>query len=388
MSYSADQEELANLLCDLIALRTVNPMGRPCDSSDPVERPVLDFLERLFSPFDVKLERQRCSSIHENLLVTVPGRTTGLGTLFESHADTVPAEDWPERAFQPRRAGNRLFGRGACDDKGSLAAMVIALLEVLRTGEKPPQTVWLLAAGDEEYAQTGIKHFVAQHPQPMGRGIFGEPTECIPVVQHNGTIRWDTTVLGRSAHSSQPDLGRNAILDAMRLIAFLAQHQEHLRGRYRSPWVGGPSLTVTMIQGGRTRNTVPDECRLAVDFRILPGMDQNESVDELFAALEVLEIPLKHGEFQCFAPALNTPLDDPLVTATLDVCRNVSGQDVGPAGVPYCSDACWMPRGVPAIVLGPGNIAQAHAVDEYVDLAQVAQATAVYCALMRHNWLS
>lgn len=135
MSHCVDPNEPANLVCDLVALQTVNPMGRPYDGSVPVERPVVEHLERLFAPFDVQLERQRCSSIHESLLVTVQGRTTGPGTLFESHVDTVPADDWRERAFCPRRDGDRIFGRGACDDKGPLAAMVTALLQVLRTGE-------------------------------------------------------------------------------------------------------------------------------------------------------------------------------------------------------------------------------------------------------------
>ena len=195
--------------------------------------------------------------------------------------------------------------------------MVIALLEILESGERPPQTVWFLAAGDEEYAQTGIKNFIENHPARIGRGIFGEPTDGVPVIQHKGTIRWDITVHGRSAHTSQPELGRNAILDAMRIVGYLSQYQEQLCRRFTSPWLSGPTLTVTMIHGGRTRNAVPDECTIAVDFRILPGMDRRQSVDELFAALEALEIPITHNEFQCFAPALNTSPDNPFVQAAL-----------------------------------------------------------------------
>ncbi|MCI0363237.1 MAG: M20/M25/M40 family metallo-hydrolase [Phycisphaerales bacterium] len=379
-------DSVAELLCDLIALRTVNPMGRTHRGDTPVERPVTEYLERLFSPFNLRVERQQCSPIHESLLIEIPGRTSEPGTLIEAHMDTVPADDWPDRAFQPRREGTLVFGRGACDDKGSLVAMVVALLKILQSPEHPPQTVWFLAAGDEEYAQTGIKQFVAEHQHLIGRGIFGEPTDCAPVIQHKGTIRWDITVHGRSAHTSQPELGRNAILDAMRIIGCISQYQDQLCRRFTSPWMSGPTLTVTMISGGRTRNAVPDECTIAVDFRILPGMDRRRSVDDLFAALETLKIQMSHGEFQCFAPALNTSPDDPFVQAVLAICRETFGRDVMPAGVPYGSDACWVPDGVPAIVLGPGNIAKAHAVDECVDLAQVMQCAAIYRQLLLQDW--
>jgi acetylornithine deacetylase len=386
MTPPADVARWLRILSDLIALPTVNPMGRPYHGDSPIERPVIEYLEQLFAPFGLEIHRDRCSAIHESLLITIPGRTDAAGTLLEAHIDTVPADDWLEHAFRPRVEGSLVFGRGACDDKGSLAAMVITLLEILESGQRPPQTVWFLAAGDEEHAQTGIKSFVEKHPATIGRGVFGEPTDGVPVIQHKGTIRWDITVHGRSAHTSQPELGRNAICDALRIVDFLSQYEDKLRRRFKSRWLSGPTVTVTMIEGGRTRNAVPDECTIAVDFRILPGMDRGQSVDELFAALEKLKIPLTHGEFQCFAPALDTSPDDPFVRAALECCRETLGRDVALAGVPYGSDACWAPDGVPAIVLGPGNIAKAHAVDECVDLNQVAQCTAIYRQLVLRAW--
>lgn len=386
MLHRLDIDKVSEILCDLIALPTVNPMGRPHDSATPVERPVTEYLEQLFAPFNLHIERLQCSPIHENLLIKIPGSTNGPGTLIEAHMDTVPADDWPERAFQPRREGEVVFGRGACDDKGSLAAMVVALLEILESRQDLPQSVLFLAAGDEEYGQTGIKQFVQSNQSLLGRGIFGEPTGCTPVIQHKGTIRWDLTVHGRSAHTSQPELGQNAILDTMRVIDVLSQYEKQLRLRYTSPLMSGPTLTVAMIRGGRTRNAVPDECTIAVDFRILPGMDRQASVDELLTALAALAIPISHSEFQCFAPALNTTLDDPLVTATLTYCSETLGRDVEPAGAPYGSDACWAPEGVPAILLGPGDIASAHAVDECVDLVQVMQCANVYRQLLLKDW--
>jgi acetylornithine deacetylase len=320
------------------------------------------------------------------LLITVPGRSDAPGTLFESHIDTVPADDWTDTAFVPRIEGNKFYGRGACDDKGSLAGMVLALLQVLESGEPPPATVWLLAAGDEEYGQSGIRHFMAQSTLPLGRGIFGEPTGCLPVIQQKGVLRWDVTVRGHSAHTSQPELGRNAILDMFRVVQELALHQVELRERYHNPLTGGPTITVTMIHGGRTRNAVPDECNIAVDFRIAPEMDRAHAFAELQARLHELQIPLIHSDFQCYVPGLQTAATDPLVLRALEICGNELSQSVAPAGAPYGSDACWMPSGAPAIVLGPGNIAQAHAVNEFIDLAEVRHATSIYHQLMRQAW--
>jgi acetylornithine deacetylase len=380
-------EEATRLVCDLVALPTVNPMGCPYSGALPVERPVVEYLQRLFAPFGVQMERQTCSPIHESLLVVVPGKTDGPAALFESHADTVPADDWPDRAFTPRVQDGHVIGRGACDDKGPLAAMVLAVCDLLQAGERPPQTVLLLAAGDEECGQTGIKAFAADCTTwNVGRGVFGEPTSVMPVVQHKGTIRWDVTVRGKSAHSSQPELGRSAILDMLRVIECLQQKTADLRRRFPNPLMTGPALTATMIRGGRTRNAVPDECTLAVDFRIVPGMDRQAAIEEVFAAVAALALEIEHSDFQCFAPALATSPDDPLARQALKFCSEELGRPLAPAGAPYGSDACYMPGGKPAIVLGPGSIDFAHAVNERVPIAEVVQCARVYRRLMMHDW--
>ena len=381
-----ETDKAIELLRDMLAIPTVNPMGRPYEGTRPVERPLIEYIERLFAPLGVSMRRQTCSPIHESLLIVIPGQVEGPFTLLESHMDTVPADDWPDRAFVPRVEGNIVYGRGACDDKGSLASMVLAVLDVLQSGERPPQPVWLLAAGDEEHEQSGIKHFFKTCNAPVGRAIFGEPTEVLPVIQHKGTIRWDITVHGRSAHASCPELGRNAILDMVSVIEKLAEHQHDLRRRYVNPRMTGPALTVTQIEGGRTRNAVPDQCTIAVDFRIIPGMDRTEATDDLFRLLDTLDVELTHGDFQCFAPPLDTSPRDPFTETVVDFCRRHLGRDVQPLGEPYGSDACWMPEGKPAIVLGPGSIEHAHAIDERVDAEQVVRCAAVLRAIMLHDW--
>lgn len=382
----AEVDLTRQILMDLIALPTVNPMGGEYWGEMPVERPVVEYLERLFAPMDVDLQRQRCSARHESLLVSVPGLEDGPGTLFESHIDTVPADSWIDRAFAPRFDGAKVYGLGACDDKASLASMSLALLELLQSGRRPPQPVYLLAAGDEEYGQTGIRRFLDGTQPEIGRAVFGEPTGLVPVIEHKGTIRWDITVKGQSAHTSTPQHGHNAIYDAVIVIDALREHERRLNVVHSGCLSGAPTISVTMINGGQTRNTVPDSCTIAVDFRTPPQLDKEEGIAELLEHLDKLDVQLEHSELQCFAPALHTDEYTPFVGQVAKACQSATKQPVTAIGVPYGSDAGWMSDRIPTVVLGPGDIAEAHAVDEGCDLEEVVECTEIYRELLTYDW--
>jgi acetylornithine deacetylase len=334
------------------------------------------------------VQRDAYSATHENLLVSVPGADGGAAgaTLFESHVDTVPADDWADRAFLPEVAGDDVFGRGACDDKGSLVAMVLALIDIHSRGLVPPQPVLFMAAGDEEYAQTGIKHFRSAGSSPGGvavaRGVFGEPSVLQPIVQHNGTVRWDITVHGRSAHTSKPHLGVNAIEGVVDVLAGLRAFQSSLAEGHRNHLVTPPTLTVTMINGGRTRNAVPDECTIAVDYRVSPGNEPAARAAAVIDALAELGLELSHSEPQLMTPPLTTAEDDPFVDTVTTVCRKYGDAAASPQGVPYGTDASWVSDLGPSVVLGPGSIEVAHAIDEKVSISEVVAAAEIYRELM------
>ncbi len=376
---------IARRLADLVAIPSVNPMGVAHAGPEPVERGVVRFLEAFFADADadVTLTRQRVSDAHENLLIAMPGAHDAPGLLFESHMDTVPAAEWGDAAFQPLVDGRRVVGRGACDDKGSLLAMAIALRRVLDRGVRPPAPIWLLAAADEEYAQTGIQHFARGFAGRLRGAVFGEPTQLSPIVAHKGIVRWDLTVHGRSAHSARPELGVNAILGMRRVLDAIAHVERELQQRFIAPLVGGPTLTVTRIQGGRTRNAVPDACTIALDVRIVPGMEPAETRETIVSLLAALDhVDLSHGETQVAMRPLDTAMEAPFSREVLRACQAVTGADAAFAGVPYGTDAAWFPADVPAIVLGPGDIATAHTAREEIDVAEVEQAVEIYTRLM------
>jgi acetylornithine deacetylase/succinyl-diaminopimelate desuccinylase-like protein len=382
---SITHNDARRILSDLIAIPSVNPMGCPHQGPQSVEHDVAEYVRSLFAPFGVHMTTQECGSMHENLLIEVPGRDASRNRLMESHMDTVPADDWLDRAFQPRYEDGRVIGRGACDDKGPLASMILAVREILLSGKEPPANVLLLAAGDEEYAQTGIKCFTALG-RPLENSVFGEATRIQPIVQHKGTVRWDIITQGKSAHTSQRELGRNAILDSVKVIEALAAYEEQIQSRYRNHLMTGPRLTVTMIHGGRTRNAVPDQCRIAVDYRVLPGMDPAEAREDVIRALEQTGLPVSHGAVQLLTPPLNTQPQHKFSQSVLEICRSFTGQaDMDFAGAPYGTDAAWVSDVAPAIVLGPGSIDHAHSVDEHIEVDDVVCCARVYHQILMDN---
>jgi acetylornithine deacetylase len=361
-------------------------MGRDYHRAEPVERQVIEYIEELFAPHAgrVTTTRQTCSAVHESLIIRICGESERPAALFESHMDTVPAHGWEERALKPIVQEDKLIGLGASDDKGSLVAMILALLELLEDSVVPARTIVLVCAGDEEYAQAGIRKFLGDSEERFAYGIFGEPTRLCPVVQHKGTVRWDITVHGKSAHTSRPELGINAISGMMDVIAALAAHQEQLQMDSTNLLMSGPTITVTTIAGGQTRNATPDECTIAVDFRVMPGMDPAAERKLVIDKLGSLPWQISHSQVQVLTPSLNTDPRSAFADDILSICRRIKGPESIIQGEPYGTDAAWTNGRCPSIVLGPGNIRSAHAVDEHIDLEELRQAVEIYKQIMTH----
>lgn len=374
------------LLCELIAFNTVNPMGVNESRTQTVEKPVADWLEELFRPYDVKVIRQAVSNLHENLYVEIPGDHNIQPVLFTSHMDTVSADDWIDRAFTPQVKGGVVYGRGACDDKGPLVAMLLPLLELLESNQRPPQPLVFLATGDEEHSATGMGHFVKNSNRSFALGIFGEPTRNEPIIQHKGVARWDITVHGKSAHSSQPEHGHNAIVEMTKVIQAIEAYQESLQATHDNPLVSGPRISVTMIEGGAGRNIIPEACTIAVDFRIVPGCDPGTEVLKVIEALDKLGIDIDHHQPQVLTDPVSTSPEDSCVEPILGICSDVLNHPVTPQGAPYGTDASRWPNEIPAVVIGPGDIKHAHAIDEHIILDDLMQGAEIYWRCMMTEW--
>lgn len=378
-------EQLVQLLSDLVALESVNP-AYPGGSRG--EAAVADYVEIHCHRLGLVVARQPVLPGRDNILaeLRVPGAQQTL--LFEAHMDTVDLGPKGSQALRPEQREGRLYGRGSCDTKGSLTAMLVALEALQAERERLRVNVMLLASVDEEHAFRGVTAFV-DRKVPVHAAVVGEPTELQIVVAHKGCVRWRLSTTGRAAHSSRPEEGNNAIDQMAEVLLALRAFQMRLRERQHS-LVGSPTLSVGRIWGGTGVNIVPERCTIEIDRRLIPGEDAQAALAEVdtFLAACAAANPLLNIErekpFVADWP-LETPDDAAVVGAGRAACADLS-LSAQPIGVPYGTDASklWALGGIPAIVLGPGSIAQAHTAEEYVSLAEVAAAAELYRRIALH----
>lgn len=372
--------EVSELHAALVAIPSVNPSGRPVEAPEEGEARISSFVNDWFAARGIETHTQEVMPGRENVVARVPGRAEP-PIVFEAHMDTVSVTGMTVPPFEPRLRDGRVSGRGSCDAKGCLAAMMVALARVAQ-GEPPARSIVLCAAVDEEYLHGGARRFL-QDSGPIAAAIIGEPTLLHVVVAHKGALRVRVTTFGVSAHSSNPERGVNAIYRMARAVRALEDYAASLAAREPHPLVGSPTLSVGTIHGGMAVNVVPERCEIMVDRRIVPGETPDEALAEIEAVLapvlaagDLVEPTLK--DF-----AVETAAGEEIVTRALDAARPVTGASA-PEGVAYCTDGCdFAERGIPLVVLGPGDIAQAHTADEWIELAQVEAAVGVYERIMR-----
>lgn len=274
-----------------------------------------------------------------------------------------------------------LTGRGSCDTKGSLAAMLVAVEELAARRAELACTIELIAAVDEETSGAGAKAFV-EAGNHAAAAVIGEPTSLAVVRAHNGCVRGEITVIGKAAHTSVASEGVNAVTGMATVVLLLASVNGDLANAPGGPAVNG-SLTVSLIEGGSGINVVPERCTINYDRRITPGQTEAEALAQIDAVLDrvrdqrsdlVIERPVPWFT----GDALDTSATDPLVVQAESVNAGL-GQPGEAVWVPYGSDASkFASGGIPSIVYGPGSIDHAHSATEFVPVAELAVAVAFY----------
>ena len=374
------------LLRELIAIPSVNPMGR--GGGGAVERGVADHLEALLRREGVECERQPVSEGRENLIAVVrpsgTERRARRGLMLCSHMDTVPAENMAFDPFDPVVRDGRVYGRGACDAKGPVASMVAALVEHSRTRERPAPVVFA-ATVDEEFSFTGAWKLV-EREWPVSACVVGEPTLLNLIVAHKGVARWRVKVRGRSAHGATPHLGRSAVYDGARVALALEAYAEELSRREPHALLGSPTLNVGRVAGGQAVNVVPDLCEFEVERRLLPGEDGRAEVracGEWLRARVGEGIEILVEEPYLVDPALDTPRGAEVVRAVSEAHASVLGRECSIEGAHYGTDGSKLAlRGIETVVCGPGDIARAHTRDESVEVEQVETGARLYRELL------
>lgn len=367
--------DVIDVLAELVAIPSVNPMGEDLPEGIAGEARVAQYVVEFMARHRIHTELREVYPGRENVLAKVEGDRTEGSVLLETHMDTVRVDTMEIEPFNPVQRDGRLFGRGACDAKASLAAMMVALVEVAQGGA--PSDVWLCAAVDEEYTFGGAAHLVASGFR-TDTCIVGEPTSLNVVTAHKGTTRWRVTTHGRSAHAATPWEGDNAVYKMARIVSALEEYAAELQARPPHPRLGARTLSVGTIEGGQTVNTVPDRCAVTVDRRVLPGEDLDEVARSLGDYLQGRGLAEGLEIVQILRDAsMELDNDAPWAQAVLAAARSVVPSEV--CGVHYGTDASKFAEvGTPSVVLGPGDIAQAHTAVEWVELQQVVDAVEVY----------
>lgn len=376
----------------LTAMVRIDSVSSSVSGNARAEAPLGDMIEQFAGAQGWPVRRLPVEGRADNILVTCAPANGGRvrpWLLLESHMDTVSVDGMTIDPFGAEIRDGRIWGRGACDTKGTGASMLWALKEY-DAGPERPNNIGVLFTVEEEVAMTGAAAFARTQYRDLSfapRGIVvGEPTLMRPVTAHNGVVRWEIHTRGVATHSADPSRGCSAISAMVKVIEAIESRYIPSLDRHH-PLTGKAQCSINIIQGGKLVNIVPDHCRIELDRRVVPGEDPDrvlpavqKVLDELKAADPQLQV---EQELKINVPPLSPCADESLLVTVQNVLRRAN-LPTEPAGVPYGTDASALcETGVPVLVLGPGNIAQAHTRDEWLDLDQLQLGVQVYRDLMR-----
>jgi acetylornithine deacetylase/succinyl-diaminopimelate desuccinylase len=375
MPLSPNAARMKRELASLVAIDTQNPPGN--------EARAAQFLRGLLTTegFEVALQEYKPARIN-----VIARLENGAGPIFafNTHMDVVPVGDgWSSDPFALKEADGRLYGRGACDCKGPLAAMLEAMRMLAADRAAWSGTLLGVFVADEEIASEGAKFYAASAPK-IDAAVIGEPTSNAIFTAHKGSLRPLVRVHGVSAHSGTPHLGENAIYRAGELLGLVAEHHEGVVRHRTHPLVGAASLTVTRMNSGHADNVLPGACDLLLDRRMVPGEDEEavkrEIGDLLALARERFGVRAEIiGYNATTGGATETALDTPIVQASLAASRAHGAAKPGPFGFQGgCDLVHFRSIGAQGTVIGPGDLAVAHKPDEFVPVDEFVAASLIY----------
>ena len=314
-----------------------------------------------------------------NVIARVKSAGRRPGLLFGCHLDVVgPGEAaWTHPPFGAVEANGKIYGRGAVDMKGGMAAAAAAINRVVASGRQLQGDIVFAAVAGEETDSSGAERFVARRdglPELAGV-VIPEPTGLGVVTAHRGLLWLEVTTTGKAAHSSTPHLGVNAI-ESMRLI--LNELENYDVSRETHDLLGRCTMSINTISGGKALNVVPDKCTLGIDIRTLPGQDYRR----ILADLEAIFARLKSGNEPFDAAVRELRRLEPLETDNRcdfvrDFCAGVGADRTRPIG--FTTDGPYFASlGAPVVIFGPGEPGLCHKADEHIDIDELQKAAEHY----------
>jgi len=378
-----DHVYVVDLLKELVATNSVNPsVGR-----GPGESAIAELLsDRLDSIGGLEVRTQPVVDERKNVIAIRKGSGGGRSLMLNGHTDTVGVDGMTIEPFKPSIQGGLLRGRGACDMKGALAAMIGALKSIVDSGMRLRGDLVFSAVVDEEYKSAGMKKLVQEYRTDAA--IVAEPTALKVATAHKGFVWVEIEVRGKAAHGSVPEKGVDAIAHAARIILETEKLQQKLNGKVH-PLLGSPKIHTSTLQGGTDWSIIPERCTIKLERRTLPGETVTSAMGEIEDIFKIIK-----GENSDFTATAKSPYDmapletsesEPIVQLVRQALAENTGTRAPVIGVPYWTDAALLSTlgSIPTCLFGPGDISVAHSADEYISVEDVLSSARVYCSVIQ-----
>ncbi|QDV41227.1 Acetylornithine deacetylase [Stieleria neptunia] len=377
-----DDDTPLAILNQLIRIPSQNPMGHDQRGPEWCEQGMSDWLCRFFASHNIPHRYDQIESGRGNVIAKLDGDPDRPTILLDAHQDTVPVAGMTIDPYRGVERDGRIYGRGACDVKGPMAAILSTVARLHREEARSHASLVLSMTCDEELGQKGAIDLARRFgtgdsfltPTP-DLAIVAEPTELNVVVAHKGVLRWRIRTTGVAAHSSRPRLGQNAIYSMARTVRGLEQLADELQTSGPGhPLCGRPTLSVGTIRGGESVNIVPQTCVIEIDRRVVPGESFESILDQTRQALERQSgIALEMLPPDTVCDPLRDGGNEALAESLVSLTRQVAGVSEA-IGVAFTTQAPkFAAAGLPTVVFGPGSIDQAHTKDEWIDIEQLNQ---------------
>lgn len=366
-----------DLLQQLVRIPSVNPDNDP-GTDRTGEAALADFLKGWLSDLGAEVVTEEIFPGRPNLIARFAPLDGRPRILFGPHLDTVGVKGMTIDPFAGEIRDGRLWGRGASDTKGPMAAMLWGLRENAGTLKESPIAVDFVAFMGEESGQWGSKDFARRHGSHYAFAIVGEPTSLDIVHTTKGSLWATLRATGRAAHSSRPERGENAILKLARALDVLERDLSSAFQSYAHPVLGRPTLNPGVIRGGSRPNIVPDLAEAEIDIRITPALHQaGGALALLESTIGRLQLPL-----EIVRPHENPPVEIAANHPWIERLRAVRPACL-PVGAPWFSDAAHLSAaGLPSVCLGPGSIDQAHTCDEFISLEDLEEGAGFFAGFV------